>query len=112
MRFEAMAADGNAIDKWYVYSIGGGNLRDEYGVLNAEKIYSHNKMSDILRWCKQEGKSLWEYVEDNEGPEIWQFLHDVWLTMKEQYSVVLIMRAFCLAQLSLPEGHRRIIQKP
>ena len=83
MRFEAMTADGNTIDKWDVYSIGGGDLRDENGVLNAEKIYSHNKMSDILRWCKQEGKSLWEYVEDNEGAEIWQFLHDVWLTMKE-----------------------------
>jgi L-serine dehydratase len=84
MLFEALDMDGGElIDTWEVYSIGGGDLLDENGVLNANKIYSHNKMADILKWCKIEGKSFWEFVEDNEGPEIWPFLHDVWLTMKE-----------------------------
>ncbi|PKP37772.1 MAG: L-serine ammonia-lyase [Bacteroidetes bacterium HGW-Bacteroidetes-15] len=84
MRFEALNGESNfALDTWEVYSIGGGDLKDNDGILNSTKIYSHNKMSDILKWCKQEGKSLWEYVEDNEGDEIWPFLHDVWLTMKE-----------------------------
>lgn len=84
MRFEALNSDDSSvIDTWEVYSIGGGDLRDETGIINSTKIYSHNKMSDILKWCKQEGKTLWEFVEDNEGDDIWPFLHDVWLTMKE-----------------------------
>jgi L-serine dehydratase len=87
MRFEAFSSDDSSVvDTWDVYSIGGGDLRDNEGILNSTKIYSHSKMSEILSWCKQEGKSLWEYVEDNEGPEIWTFLHDVWLTMKETIS--------------------------
>ena len=83
MIFEALADDGSVKDKWEVYSIGGGDLRDETGILNSNNVYSHTKMADILDWCRREGKTLWEFVEDNEGSEIWPFLHDVWLTMKE-----------------------------
>jgi L-serine dehydratase len=84
MLFEALGNDGTGIkDTWEVYSIGGGDLRDSTGIINSAKIYPHSNMHDILAWCKNEGKSLWEYVEDNEGEDIWPFLHDVWLTMKE-----------------------------
>ena len=83
MRFEALDPNGETIDKWDVYSIGGGDLRDDTGILNNANVYSFSTMSQILKWCEQEGKTFWEYVEDNEGKEIWGFLHDVWLTMKE-----------------------------
>ena len=83
MRFEALDPNGETIDSWDVYSIGGGDLRDDTGILNNANVYSFSTMSQILKWCEQEGKTLWEYVEDNEGKEIWGFLHDVWLTMKE-----------------------------
>lgn len=84
MLFEALAGEPEkVIDNWEVYSIGGGDLRDKNGILNNNEIYSLDNMSDILHWCKREGKTLWEFVEDNEGPEIWDFLHDVWTTMKD-----------------------------
>ncbi|MDD4674016.1 MAG: L-serine ammonia-lyase [Bacteroidales bacterium] len=83
MRFEALDPNGETIDKWAVYSIGGGDLRDDTGILNNANVYNFSTMSQILAWCEQEGKTFWEYVEDNEGKEIWGFLHDVWLTMKE-----------------------------
>lgn len=83
MRFEALTEGGEALDTWEVYSIGGGDLRDETGIIHSESVYTYSKMSQILDWCNSEGKTLWEYVEDNEGPEIWSFLHDVWLTMQE-----------------------------
>ncbi|HZJ73695.1 MAG TPA: L-serine ammonia-lyase [Perlabentimonas sp.] len=83
MVFEAFTESGEVKDKWEVYSIGGGDLCDANGILNNKNVYSHTKMADILDWCRREGKTLWEFVEDNEGPEIWPFLHDVWLTMKE-----------------------------
>ena len=41
-----------------------------------------NTMSQILYWCEHTGRSYWEYVEQCEGPEIWDFLAEVWETMK------------------------------
>ena len=39
-------------------------------------------MSQILYWCEHTGRSYWEYVEQCEGAEIWDFLAEVWETMK------------------------------
>jgi L-serine dehydratase len=71
------------VDSWEVYSIGGGDLKDSTGVLNSNNVYELNRLTDILLWCRREGKTLWEFVEDNEGKGIWDFLHTVWETMKE-----------------------------
>ncbi len=81
MLFEAFADD-KKIDEWTVYSIGGGDLRDDTGILNDEVVYKHKTLSDILEYCSGNGKTFWEYVEDCEGPEIWDFLKDVWGIMK------------------------------
>ena len=35
-------------------------------------------MTDILEWCKAEGRSFVEYVELHEGPEIFDYLEEVW----------------------------------
>ena len=79
--FEAFTND-KKIDEWIVYSIGGGDLRDDTGRLNDEIVYKHKTLSDILNYCYENGKTFWEYVEDCEGPEIWDFLKDVWGIMK------------------------------
>ena len=39
-------------------------------------------MSQILYWCEHTGRSYWEYVSRCEGTEIWDFLAEVWETMK------------------------------
>ncbi len=70
------------INNWTVYSIGGGDLRDENGILNDEKVYTHTTLSEILDWCSNQGKTFWGYVEDHEGEEIWDFLKEVWKIMK------------------------------
>jgi len=81
--FEAMDND-KVIDSWEVYSVGGGDLRDETGLLNdASKVYELTNMNDILAWCLEEGRSFWEYVEFCEGKEIWDFLENVWKVMKK-----------------------------
>jgi L-serine dehydratase len=79
--FEAYV-DEKKTNEWTVYSIGGGDLRDDTGILNDEVVYKHKTLSDILEHCSQNGKTFWEYVEDCEGPEIWDFLKDVWEIMK------------------------------
>ncbi|MFT5750167.1 MAG: L-serine dehydratase [Ancylomarina sp.] len=81
--FEAMEGE-NTIDSWEVYSVGGGDLKDNTGLLNdARQVYDLSTMDDILAWCVEEGRSFWEYVEFCEGKEIWDFLADVWEVMKE-----------------------------
>lgn len=49
------------------FSIGGGDLKDKSGVLNSSEVYSLNNMTDILTWCRREGKtfgSLWRITRE------------------------------------------------
>ncbi len=83
MKFEAFDDRGNLLDNWTVFSVGGGDIEDEATKNQKVTIYPHSKMSDILKWCQQNGRTLWEYVEIHEGAQIWEFLDETWKTMKE-----------------------------
>ncbi len=83
LKFEALDAKGSLLDEWTVFSVGGGDIEDEETRSQKVNVYPHTKMNDILKWCQQNGRTLWEYVEIHEGEEIWDFLDDVWKTMKE-----------------------------
>ena len=67
-----------------VESIGGGDIR--YAGQEAaaeEEIYVEHSFAEIADFCKWRYiDTLSEYVELNEGPEIWDFLMEVWQTMK------------------------------
>lgn len=81
MLFEGLKK-GEVIDKWTVYSIGGGTLADERtGIEKPARIYDLASISAIKEWCYREGKTYWEYVNDAEGPEIWDYLDTIWTTM-------------------------------
>ena len=73
---------GKEIDYYETYSVGGGDL-SETGEILGENIYEITHMDELLDWCKSEGKSIWEYVEEIEGKEIWDYLAMVWEKMKE-----------------------------
>lgn len=85
MTFEAFGKDGKELESWTVYSIGGGALAEEkegpVGGDNRE-IYGMNSMQEILNWCEVSGKSYWEYVQECEDSDIWDYLAEVWTTMK------------------------------
>ncbi|MFW6094927.1 MAG: L-serine ammonia-lyase [Bacteroidota bacterium] len=83
MILEDFDDSGNIADSWTVYSIGGGDIKDEQGLIHDKNIYPHNSFSEIMAWCHSEGKSLWEYVEEMEGKHIWDFLRNVWSVMKD-----------------------------
>ena len=82
--FESKDAEGHTTDSWTVFSIGGGALAEEdrQSIVSPE-IYDMNTMTDILDYCKWSGKNYWEYVEECEGKEIWDFLHEVWTVMRD-----------------------------
>lgn len=83
MLFKALDNDGNLMDSWTVFSVGGGELAEE-GASGADtpEVYPMNKLTDILNWCDSNGRTFWEYVELCEGPDIWNYLAKVWDTMK------------------------------
>ena len=85
MTFTAYDGDGNTMEEWTIYSIGGGALSEgkESETLEPEDVYARNTMDEILAWCQNTGHSFWEYVEQSEDTSIWEYLTTVWQTMKE-----------------------------
>ena len=82
LTFYAYDADGTEIDRWTAYSVGGGTVVDDFIQEETKTVYKFTTLDEILKWCDNNGKSLWEYVEDVEGPEIWVYLAKVWKVMK------------------------------
>ena len=78
-------ADGNELGRLRVESIGGGDIRiaGDGPKADSEEVYIEHSFAEILDFCKWRYiDTLSEYVELNEGPEIWDFLMEVWQTMK------------------------------
>lgn len=85
MNFITLDADGNELENWTVYSVGGGALAEDnkQASIESPEVYGMNSMTEILDWCEHTGKSYWEYVKECEDPDIWDYLREVWNTMKE-----------------------------
>jgi L-serine dehydratase len=81
MKFEALDADGNLKNEWTTFSLGGGALSDD--AHDDEKIYDKQNLQEILEWCRSNGLSFWEYVEQCEGHDIWDYLAQVWQVMQD-----------------------------
>lgn len=78
LEFFALNSEGYAYLSWRVYSTGGGALQSEDdSPAREESVYSLNTMHDILKHCSQTGRTFWEYVEECEGPAIWDHLSEV-----------------------------------
>lgn len=81
MKFEVRVDEAFA-EAWTVFSVGGGALAEEgQNSIELPEVYAMNTMTEILQYCEWSGKGYWEYVEECEGPEIWDYLREVWHTM-------------------------------
>ena len=76
--------DGKEIGHMRVESIGGGDIRFPGSKRkDSEEVYIEHSFAEIADFCKWRYiDKLSDYVELNEGPEIWDFLMEVWLVMK------------------------------
>jgi len=83
LKFEAYNENEQLLKEWTVYSVGGGAIIDDFTELETRNVYTLDKLEDILNWCNENGKQLWEFVEDHEGPEIWDYMAEVWKVMDE-----------------------------
>ncbi len=77
MRFEALDESGAVTATWRAYSPGGGKVMGEGERASHVSVYPLKSMDEILHYCTQHGIAFWEYVEQCEGPEIWDYLHEV-----------------------------------
>ena len=77
--------NGQQIGTLRVESIGGGDIRvPGESVLDTPDVYPENSFAEIADFCKWRYiDKLSDYVELNEGEGIWDFLMDVWQTMKQ-----------------------------
>ena len=77
--------DGAEIGTMRVESIGGGDIRiPGQSHRDTPDLYPENSFAEIADFCKWRYiDKLSDYVEINEGAEIWDFLMEVWLTMKQ-----------------------------
>lgn len=85
MKFEALTSEGVSIDPWTVFSVGGGALAEEndgLGSVNTPDVYELTHLTDIQQWCERTGRSYWEYVKECEDSDVWDYLAEVWKTMK------------------------------
>jgi L-serine dehydratase len=85
MTFASFDEAGKLTENWTVYSIGGGALAENKEDQKTETpdVYDMHSMTEILEWCERTGKSYWEYVKQCEENDIWDYLAEVWETMKE-----------------------------
>lgn len=76
-------ADGGG--DWTVYSVGGGALSEgenDSGRFDSPEVYHMKTLKEIMKWCEDNGRSYWEYVEESEDSGIWDYLQTVWEAMQ------------------------------
>jgi len=75
---------GERLGRWRVFSVGGGKIEIE-GQKEADppQVYPLSTFTEIKGYCRDRDIYLWQYVEECEGPKIWDYLSEVWETMKE-----------------------------
>lgn len=83
LRFEALDAAGQVRSSWTVYSIGGGNLRDDQGPVGETDPVSYpaNSLSKLLAHAEARGIPFWRIVEETER-EVWTRLEVIWEAME------------------------------
>ena len=66
-----------------VFSIGGGMIRSEGRTVSPpEKIYPHDTFAEIAAYCREKEIRIWEYAEIFEGIGFWDYMEEIWATMK------------------------------
>ncbi|MBP3478692.1 MAG: L-serine ammonia-lyase, iron-sulfur-dependent, subunit alpha [Oscillospiraceae bacterium] len=77
--------EGSEIGTLRVESIGGGDIKvPGQAHLDSPDVYPENSFAEIADFCKWRYiDKLSDYVELNEGEDIWPFLMNVWQTMKQ-----------------------------
>lgn len=104
MRFQAYDAGQNLLSDWTVFSVGGGALSEGKGFdkFDVAETYAYPNLTEIMKWCYDNGCNYWEYVEMCEHKDIWDYLGEVWNAMKQSISNGLTNEGVLPGPLKLP----------
>ncbi len=112
MDFYAYDAEEQELGHMRVLSIGGGDIVIEgEDRKEAEETYPENSFAEIAQFCHWRYISLAEYVELNEGPEIWDFLGEIWRAMKQSIYRGLHADGILPGGLNLDRKAKRMFEK-
>ena len=105
--------DGNEIGSLRVESIGGGDIRIPGATeTESEEVYLEHSFAEIADFCKWRYiNTLSEYVELNEGPEIWDFLMEVWQVMKQSIADGLEAEGVLPGGLNVPRKAKYLLNR-
>lgn len=82
MKFEALDQNNTPVSDLMAYSVGGGAILYDSETSETIDIYPHDSMEKILGYCNRRGITLWQYVEEFEGKDLWEYLAGIWSTME------------------------------
>lgn len=104
MRFQAYDLQQNLLNDWTVFSVGGGALSEGKGFdkFDVAETYAYPNLTEIMKWCYDNGRNYWEYVEMCEQKDIWDYLGEVWNAMKQSISNGLTNEGVLPGPLKLP----------
>lgn len=96
-----------------VESIGGGDIhiegRDD---LELPEVYPENSFAEVEQFCRFRGLDLAEYVEINEGDDIWEFLDEIWRTMKRSVEEGLMTEGMLPGGLKVERKAKILFEHP
>ena len=110
LHLQALDKAGHVTDEKTIYSVGGGEIQgDDVEPHTQKSIYPHTSMAEILNYTAKNRMLLWEYVEECEGPQIWEYLTTVWHTMLKTMNRGLEKRGVLPGSLGLERKARRYL---
>lgn len=113
MKFFALDDENNEIGSWLVFSVGGGTIKDYDELMDTtpkKETYELTTLKDIIKWCKNNNKELWQYVEDREGPSIWEHLKEIDKAMDEAVDRGLSREGFLPGPFKFPRKSKEMYQ--
>ena len=110
LHLQALDKAGHVIGEQTVYSVGGGAIEIEnMPPSTTTSVYPHSSMAEILEYTSKQRMLLWEYVEECEGPQIWEYLSHVWNAMRGTIKRGLDKRGVLPGSLNLERKARRYL---
>ena len=112
MDFTALQ-QGQILGTLRVESVGGGDIRVSGGVLAPlPEVYPENSFAEIEQFCRFRGLDLADYVEINEGEDIWPFLSTIWQTMKASVAEGLSAQGILPGGLRVERKAKKLFENP
>ena len=84
MTLIALDENKNVIDEYTVFSVGGGTIKEENEETFKEgQTYPITTMDEIMKWCKENNKTLLDYVLEHEDEDILDYIESIKKAMRK-----------------------------